>query len=214
MRELHVTAFVWTVTAVWVVILVLHRLTVPTGALNWISDVSAVVVALMLVFERWLWRWRIFRGWLVRRPDIHGTWRVSFESNYEGVENDGGTRRSGVLVARQTLLSLDVRLFTAESTSVSVAAEVVEEGEGGVVAYVYRNEPRVSVRMRSPMHYGAARLIVGELKPSAMMGEYWTDRGTVGEMSCFGRENRLAHEYSGEQPGGGDVTGTGQSAKG
>jgi hypothetical protein len=49
------------------------------------------------------------------------------------------------------------------------------------VAVLYRNDPKVSVRDRSPIHFGGMHLRVsGE---DALEGDYWTDRKTSGRLT-------------------------------
>ena len=36
----------------------------------------SILTGVCLAFEKWCWRWRMFRGWLVKQPDIQGTWQA------------------------------------------------------------------------------------------------------------------------------------------
>jgi hypothetical protein len=48
--------------------------------------------------------------------------------------------------------------------------------------YSYENEPKATLRNRSPIHYGTARLSIND-DNTVMKGEYWTSRQTKGEMT-------------------------------
>jgi hypothetical protein len=61
----------------------------------------------------------------------------------------------------------------------------VRKEDGGFrLVGTYLNEPNITARAASPIHYGTFLLdIEGSAnKPSQMRGHYWTDRGTKGEM--------------------------------
>jgi hypothetical protein len=63
----------------------------PAGPQGWFKQASEAVgyaafavVAFRFLFEKYLWRWRLFRGWLVRFPDMTGTWYARLESTSLG----------------------------------------------------------------------------------------------------------------------------------
>ena len=43
-------------------------------ALSKLPDAVTFFVLISFVFTKWLWRLRLFRGWMVRVPDLQGTW--------------------------------------------------------------------------------------------------------------------------------------------
>jgi len=57
------------------------------------------------------------------------------------------------------------------------------------VSGVYRNEPRFLVRDRSAIHYGAVWLKVVERPSKEIVGHYWTDRETGGEIELHDCRN-------------------------
>ncbi|MHB8483386.1 MAG: Cap15 family cyclic dinucleotide receptor domain-containing protein, partial [Nitrospiria bacterium] len=84
---------------------------------------------------------------------------------------------------RQTFSTLSMRLLTAESCSQLVGTEIVCSEDGlYCVSGVYRNEPRLQVRDRSPIHYGAVWLRIIDEPIKKIIGHYWTDRESRGEM--------------------------------
>jgi hypothetical protein len=44
--------------------------------------VVSLVYGGMLLFATYAWSWRIFKGWLVKRPDLRGTWRATLNSDW------------------------------------------------------------------------------------------------------------------------------------
>ena len=92
----------------------------------------------------------------------------------------------------QTLSMLQMHLMTPESESWFIAhlIEAAESGAGYRIVGMYRNQPDARLRgVRSEMHYGALVLHTHgpEHRPETVSGEYWTDRGTSGEMDFQSR---------------------------
>src|SRR5207237_90039 len=82
-----------------------------------------------------------------------------------------------------------LRLLTEESSSELVGTEIVCSADGlYCVSGVYRNEPRFQVRDRSEIHYGAVWLRIIDEPVKKVMGHYWTDRETAGEVELDNRQ--------------------------
>ena len=98
---------------------------------------------------------------------------------------------SAYMEVRQTYTTLSMRLLTGESSSELPAATIVRAADGvSRVCGVYRNDPRLSARSRSPMHNGAISLEVQGNPPTALAGHYWTDRNTSGEIKLTNRKKK------------------------
>ena len=130
----------------------------------------------------------VFYGWLVRCPDLRGTWRAELDSSWIdfATETHAPTIRCYVAIT-QTATKLQLRLMTGESESWVLASgiRVSEKGPGYQVTGVYLNQPDSQLRgARSEMHFGAFVLDThgSAQRPSSMKGEYWTDRGTKGSL--------------------------------
>jgi len=158
--------------------------------INWdtvklLPSVISIYTALHLIFVRWLWRKSWFSGWFVIIPDLQGTWRGQIRSCWSK-ENDSqeSTTVEAYLVIRQTLRTIKVRVFTAESTSISRSAAIHIDEENGLKSldYSYFNKPGTDFRDRSELHFGAASIEIS-LKPErTLKGDYWADRRTRGSM--------------------------------
>lgn len=140
------------------------------------SIVVTVLVVASLVFDRWGWTLPLVdKIW--RRPDLRGTWKGEFLSNYEGKE----APIEAYLSIEQTFSSLVITQFTQESTSHTRLASIqIGDGNLDFVVGIYQNEPDIKFRRRSGIHDGAFRLSV---EPEALTGKYWTDRSTQGAMT-------------------------------
>ena len=70
---------------------------------------------------------------------------------------------------------------------------------GTHVGGVYRNEPRFEVRDKSPIHYGAVWLKVIDEPPKKVIGHYWTDRESAGEMELTDQQSQKFQTFQSAQ---------------
>jgi len=148
---------------------------------------TAITINLFLwiVFIKWLWKWRLFYSWLVPFPNLSGKWTGEISSNWI----DPATERtmpptSAEVEIRQTFLNIYVMVKTEEMTSYSYVASFLIDNESGMkqLCYSYTSKPDMNIRKRSVIHDGTAILeIVGD-PANLLKGEYWTGRGTTGEI--------------------------------
>jgi hypothetical protein len=155
----------------------------PFGAV--VSAVSLVILG----FDRWAWHWFLFRGWLIKRPYVDGTWRAELVSDWVDPATGVAVQPiSGYMVIRQTASTLSLRLFTAESRSETVSAGVESCPDGTFeISSAYRNKPKAAYRHRSEVHYGALLLFSDTAVPERLEGDYWTDRKTLGSILLIDR---------------------------
>ncbi len=156
-------------------------------SIGWFTSIGVAVTVLdglvIVAFNRWFWRWRLWQGWMVKRPYIGGDWHVKIDYHWG---DERGTV-DATLSVNQTYTSIHARLQTGESKGDLISSQIVDEGTGRYkFTGIYRNEPRLEVRDRSQIHNGAFILdIEGDvLKPSSLHGQYWTDRGSKGEFTA------------------------------
>jgi hypothetical protein len=186
-REGLIWACLGLMLAIWVGILMLTGtpLSINWEAVKKLPDAVTIFVIFSFVFTKWLWRSRFFRGWLVRVPDLEGTWEGTFQSTWKNPKtNEGIPSRPMVLVIRQTFSSMSCTVFTNESESYSRAAQIAVEDENGsvTVSYNYTNRSKATLREISPIHDGAAHLRFISKPVWKLEGEYWTGRCTTGHM--------------------------------
>lgn len=83
-----------------------------------------------------------------------------------------------------------------ESSSELLAEEIMYAPDGTVRLYgVYRNEPILTVRDRSPIHHGALLLDIHGNPPESLSGHYWTDRHTAGSIFLSERSSMVHDNY-------------------
>lgn len=186
----YIKAIIYTAVLAWTVVLYVNHQAMESPWLGYVSTVVTIVLYSVMAFDLWLWKLPFLHDWFVRRPVIDGTWKVQLRSTWE----DPATGRAiapveGYMVVRQTFSTLSMRLLTAESHSELVGTEIVCSADHQYcVSGVYRNEPQLSVRDRSSMHYGAVWLRIITQPTKQLIGHYWTDRSTRGEMELTNRQ--------------------------
>ena len=199
--RLHISVFLGLSVAVWAVVLLAQGRPLSKEYLAPFSTVVAVMASLGIVFERLLWHHPWLHGWLVKRPDLRGTWRVELQSDWI----DPQTRSRIPLTVcymgvEQTLSTLHMHLMTPESESWFIADGILPSpnGIGYQLIGVYTNKPQMRLRgERSEMHQGAIMLHTHGPpgRPETLTGEYWTDRKTAGQMTFTKRVPRLFTRY-------------------
>lgn len=168
------------VTIVWLALAILTGQVLSPTPLRLYSVAGAVVTAALLIYERYVWRWKLVR-WFTGVPLLAGTWRGTLISSYE-VEISPSPIPVALLIT-QTASTLTVTLFSKESSSVSTQARLKRFDDGRwTLNWFYENTPRLSVRSRSSRHVGAAELFVGEQEGDVLSGSYFTDRLTRGDL--------------------------------
>lgn len=188
----HLTTITLIAAGIWALLLLLQGTSVTAAFFRPLSNVLGIIVVLLSLFDKWGWRLRLLRPWFLIVPDLNGVWKGRLVSNW----TDPQTRQrippiDATIDIRQTFSSIQLRLKTNESESELLSGGLVRKADGTYqVVGVYRNTPQLLLRERSPIHHGGLILDVIGNPPSALRGEYWTDRNTQGELRFEEREAR------------------------
>lgn len=200
LTRLHISSFIALTIAVWLLVLWFQGM--PVLSADFVKPFGTVVGVITLfvtVFNKYMWSWRIFKGWYVKRPDLRGTWKVELKSSWIDPEtNQEIPPIYGYTVIRQSLTFLSLRLMTKESRSVLVAHGIEQQEEDDLfkLVAVYRNEPKIELQgVRSEIHHGSFSLEVHGSPVYEMQGHYWTDRATKGGMKLSDRVGKLYDTY-------------------
>src|SRR4030042_3325189 len=195
--QMHITTVLVIAAVIWAILLLVDGVAVDIGWLKHVSTVAAILILVLVVFDKWVWRWRLLKGWFVKRPHVWGTWRATLHFSHV----KPGTKKAmppieGYMVIWQVYSHIHMRLFTVESSSETLAVERLT-GEDGlyVLAVVYRNTPRLSIRERSPIPLGAMMLTVEETPEPRMHGQYWTDRKSYGDITLTDRNTKMFQSF-------------------
>ena len=160
------------VLAAWVLNRVLGAM---QFALPWWIDAPSVIGfygLLYAIFDKYLWRWRIFRTiGVVKVPDLNGTWNGYVASSFD----KHATKYDAILRIVQNCTRISVILETDYSKSSSLIAAIVTEDPGTVLSYEYLNEPIPNAKHTMHTHRRTARLTM-QSNGKALEGEYYTGR--------------------------------------
>jgi len=170
----------------------------PWTAIKQIPEAISIYAIVGIIFVRWVWRWHPLQNWLIKIPDLQGTWRGELRSDWVDPKTQKGIRPiPAMLVIKQNFSKIDCLLMTKESESYAVSANFNLAPNGDLyLAYSYTNRPKANLRGRSPMHDGAA-LVKVIRKPTLMLeGEYWTNRKTKGEMTLRFESRECAEQFN------------------
>lgn len=196
---MHLSTILFIAVLIWGVLLAtIGGVTVSFHWLGYLGIVTGGLSIILAFFNRWIWRLSLLHDWFVNRPIIDGTWHCKIDSNWD----DSSTGQSigtieGYMAIRQTFSTLSLRLMTQESSSELMGSEIILSKDGiSQIVGVYRNEPKQSVRNQSNIHYGAIKLQVIGKPPTAVKGQYWTDRKTCGDIELFDRHDKLYFDYA------------------
>lgn len=139
----------------------------------------SIVSIIGFCLNKWMWKWSIFHGWLVPFPCLEGEWEGDIFYNWNGTDKEKKIK----IKIKQSFLQIQVLIETNESYSNSICASFdFDEMRGHrELIYSYINVPDVTIRERSQIHYGTARLRYKE-KDKTLEGTYWTDRKSVGDI--------------------------------
>lgn len=200
LTRLHISSFIGLTIAVWLLALWVQGM--PVLSADFIKPFGTVVGAITLfvtLFDKYLWSWKVFKGWYVKRPDLRGTWQVELKSSWVNPDTGEGIAPIyGYVVIRQSLTSLSLRLMTKESRSVLLAHSIEQQENDDLfkLVGVYRNEPKIELQgVRSEIHHGSFALEVHGSPVRELEGHYWTDRATKGGMKLISKSRKLYETY-------------------
>lgn len=177
-----------TFLVIWAVIAFVTKTYQTNDLLNILKLIPQAITGYLFVaflFSRWIWKLKILQGWLIKVPNLQGTWKGEIKSDWINPETGKGIDPIPVvLVIRQTFSTIKCTLMTKESTSYSTTADItlVPSSEDLSLTYNYTNRSKAIIRDRSPIHDGASILKIIKNPKRVLEGEYWTSRKTHGEM--------------------------------
>jgi hypothetical protein len=170
---------------------------IDSALLRAVIPASSAVILLLFIFDRWAWRWSCVDK-LLKRPNLHGTWKCELRSSYEG---RAGEVIESYLVIDQTYTRICVRMLFDRSQSISMSGDLVDEGGRCVLYYVFRSEKSALEPDSNPPTRGAADLKVSRKPILALDGDYWMERGTKGTLVTVGRSGTLYDAFGAARAG-------------
>jgi hypothetical protein len=150
-----------------------------------VPKVVSIDLAVIAIFVKWGWKLKIFRGWLVPFPNLNGSWVGFIHSDWKNpTTGEKPPRIPVMLTINQSFFYISCMMHTSEMTSSSYSEGflIAPERQIKSVAYSYTSRPRLSLQERSIPHDGTAVLQIIEKPKQKLVGRYWTERLTKGEI--------------------------------
>jgi len=162
-----------------------------------VPSVVTIDFFVILVFVRWGWDFKLFRGWFVPFPNLSGSWIGLIYSDWKNPETGQKPPPIPVMLTiKQSFFHTSCRMCTSEMESFSYAEGFLINPEKQIknVAYSYTSKPRISLNQRSTSHDGTAIFQIVEKPEPKLVGRYWTERQTTGEIVLKYHSKELLEE--------------------
>lgn len=202
MKHLNLKVFLWLVGVVSGVLYWLCLLFFPStenALLNYLNPASAVIIFdtfLVLLFVKWIWKWKLLYSWLVPFPNLNGTWKGKIKTNW--IDEKTSKKPNSIpviLTINQTFINVSCVMRTGEMDSYSFTSAFVIDKENQILRLVYSYDsiPNQTVKDRSPQHFGTMCFdILNNDGQTELIGDYWTGRETTGRIELkFWQDIRL-----------------------
>ncbi|KQT33262.1 hypothetical protein [Methylophilus sp. Leaf414] len=162
-----------------------------------IPKVVTIDLLIMAIFVKWGWKLKVFRGWLVPFPNLNGSWVGFIYSDWKNPNTGEKPPPIPVmLTVNQSFSHISCMMRTAEMESSSYSEGFIIDPDRQIknIAYSYCSKPRISLSDRSTPHDGTAVFKIIEKPELKLVGRYWTERLTKGEIKLEFHSAELLEE--------------------
>lgn len=196
--RLHLTALIGIIAALWAILLIVAGNSITMDFFRPLSTVTGILVVLLLIFDKWLWKITILHPWFVSIPDVSGTWNGKIISSWKDEKTGEPIEPiNAYLVIYQTYSNINIRMITKESKSDLLSGNIIQNQTGpDKIAGIYNNIPNLLVRDKSPIHFGGLLLEIHNGEKTILEGEYWTDRDTRGTLRFDKRVRKTCDNFT------------------
>lgn len=170
---------------------------IDQNGLKWVSGASSTVIVLLLIFDRWAWRWPLIRSiseHLGHRV-IHGTWKGKIEFDKDSNRKPG--KVDCFLSIHQTFSTVEIRGYFSTSNSYSITATIDKPRSTHTrLVYVYHGEAPFGKRDKNRPNNGTAFLDIIGKPVESITGSYFTDRdGGTGRIKLSKHSKKLSESF-------------------
>src|SRR5947208_11746859 len=116
--KIQIKTVIWITAIIWAILSLISGVSVSINFFKPVSTITGVVVIIIGIFEKWIWKWSVLHPWLIPFPNLQGTWKGELISNWKDPVT--GAQIGPIetyLVIRQTYSNLQAQLLSKESTS-------------------------------------------------------------------------------------------------
>ena len=143
----------------------------------------------VVAFKKWLWKWRLFRPWLVDVPLVAGRWQGVVHRKYKNGQLSSSCFEVGAVIQQPTISRVRF-IQTMKDRSAeghTEACELYRAADGNFylegLYQVTKNEEHIETNGKKEIYYGAMRLQLDDpLHPKELSGSYWSDEFTRGRV--------------------------------
>ncbi len=97
-------------------------LSAATSFFSLIPKVVTIDLLIIMLFTKWGWKWKVFRGWLVPFPNLNGSWTGNIDSDWNNPKTGKGVPPIPVLLTvNQSFFHISCKMMTGEMDSFSVS---------------------------------------------------------------------------------------------
>jgi hypothetical protein len=187
-------AVIFLAAATWTLIIFVSGGSLRASWAKSLGLAAAIVVFLLLAFDRWIWRWPGVRH-VVRHPVLHGTWKTELRTSYEARADEV---IEAYLVIRQTYSKICVAMLFDRSQSSSMSGDLIREDGRRVLYYVFRSDKQTLQKDENPP---SAQLTVATRPLMHLEGDYWMEHGSRGRVVTVGRSPVIYDTFTGARTG-------------
>jgi len=166
--------------------------------LKLIPKVVSIDLFFVAGFSSYLWRWKMFHGWLVPFPNLNGTWKGFIQTTWvDSTSNERPSPILAILTIKQSFFKVSCVMRTVEMTSRICIADFILDKDNQVkkLSYTYDGNPLATVKERSPQHLGTMIFDIIAKPKRKLEGEYWTTRKTTGHIEMTFWKKELLDSY-------------------
>jgi hypothetical protein len=150
-----------------------------------VPKVVSIDVLIIAIFVKWGWKLKLFRGWLVPFPNLNGTWLGFIHSDWKNPNSGEKPAPIPVMLnVNQSFFHVSCLMRTGEMESSSYSEGFLIDSDRQIknIGFSYSSKPRLSFSDRSTPHDGTAVFKIIEKPKLKLVGRYWTERLTKGEI--------------------------------
>jgi len=195
--RLHLTTLIGITAIIWGFFLLAAGYPLTNNLFDPFSKVVGILVIVLFLFDKWLWKFPIIHSFFVPFSDVSGTWNGQIISSWKDEKTGNPIEPiDAFLVIYQTYSFINIRMITKESKSDLLSGNIIQNPAGPEkIAGVYNNIPNLLVREKSPIHFGGLLLEIHTGDNTVLNGEYWTDRGTKGTLHFDKRMKKTCDNF-------------------
>jgi hypothetical protein len=160
--------------------------------LKYLGGIASVIVVLLLIFDRWAWRWVPVA--VSKRPNLQGTW--TSQLHYQWPDGTPTQTKDCFITVRQTYSTVTVAMHFDISDSESRSADIVLTNGKRRLCWSYYSVAHTLEQADNPPHRGGAELVVSPKPTMSLAGDYWTERKTRGRITTTQRSKVLYEDYA------------------